>query len=668
MRFVGWGGERGLAISRRKMGASRSRPFPPMGLAAAALALAACIGGGVSSARAQQSYAEAPMLAEKVAARELPPVFERLPERPAVATVAEAGQYGGELDMLMGSAKDTRMLVVYSYARLVGYDRDYRIVPDILESYDVEQGRIFTFRLRRGMKWSDGKPFTSEDFRYFWEDVANNRELSPTGPPSVLRVDGEWPKVDILDEYTVRYSWSKPNADFLPALAATTPLYIYRPSAYLKKYHAGYADPEEMEAKVAEAQQPSWAALHNRKDNMYKNDNPKLPTLDPWVLVTKPPSDRFVFERNPYYYRVDPRGRQLPYIDRVVFNIVDGKLIPAKAGAGEATLQARNLRFDNYTFLKEGETRGNYRVRLWKSGAGSQVALYPNLDTNDPVWRKVLRDVRFRRALSLAVDRREINQVIYYGLAQESGNGVLPESPLYDPTLVRLWTQFDLDQANRLLDEMGLAARDEDGVRLLPDGRTADILVESAGESTEEDDVLELIRDSWAQLGIRLYVKPSQREVFRNRIFAGDSLMAVWTGLDNAIPTPDTSPQELAPTSQQQLQWPKWGQYAETMGESGEPPDLPEAERLLDLLGQWRKAETTEARAAIWREMLRIYADQVFVIGTVNGVPQPVVVSNQLRNVPESAVYNWDPGAQFGIYKPDTFWLDNAGGTNAATN
>jgi peptide/nickel transport system substrate-binding protein len=401
---------------------------------------------------------------------------------------------------------------------------------------------------------------------------------------------------------------------------------------------------------------------------MYKNDNPKQPTLDPSMLVTKPPAERFVFERNPYYYRVDPRGRQLPYIDRVIFDIVDSKLIPAKVGAGEATLQARNLRFDNYTFLKDGEARGNYRVRLWTSGSGSQVAIYPNLNTNDAVWRAVLRDVRFRRALSLGIDRHEINQVIYYGLAKESSNTVLPQSPLYDEADAHAWTSFDIAQANRLLDEMGLDKRNSDGIRLLPDGRTADILVESAGESTEEADVLELIRDSWAELGLRLYVKPSQREVFRNRIFAGENVMSVWTGLDNGIPTAETAPLEFAPTSQQQLEWPKWGQFRETMGASGEAADMPEAKQLLDLLRQWRESATDEERTAIWKQMLQIYSDQVFVIGTVNSVPQPVVAKVFLHNLPETAIYNWEPGAQLGIYKPDTFWLDESATASAATN
>ncbi|HEX6103096.1 MAG TPA: ABC transporter substrate-binding protein, partial [Alphaproteobacteria bacterium] len=174
-----------------------------------------------------KAWLEPPALQNEVAAGKLPPIEERLPQVPLVAPLRaqglEPGEYGGDLRILMSGAKDVRMMVVYGYARLVGYDREYRIVPDILERFEVEEGRIFTFHLRPGHKWSDGAPFTTEDFRYYWEDVANNEALSPMGPSQLLLVDGEPPKVEILDETTVRYSWSQPNPDFLPALAGASP-------------------------------------------------------------------------------------------------------------------------------------------------------------------------------------------------------------------------------------------------------------------------------------------------------------------------------------------------------------------------------------------------------------------------------------------------------------
>jgi peptide/nickel transport system substrate-binding protein len=161
------------------------------------------------------------------------------------------------------------------------------------------------------------------------------------------------------------------------------------------------------------------------------------------------------------------------------------------------------------------------------------------------------------------------------------------------------------------------------------------------------------------ELGIKAYVKPLQRQVLRNRIFAGETLMALWFGLENGIPSADMSPHEFAPTSQQQYQWPRWGQYFETSGKAGEPPDLPEAERLLELFDAWRHAPTTAARREVWEEMLEIYSEQVYTIGIIAGVPQPVVADAALRNLPKEAIYNWEPGAHFGIYRPDTFWFEN---------
>jgi len=618
------------------------------GRAVACGVLAAWFGGAHALA-----LVETPMLAGAVAEGKLPPVSQRVPDTPRLVQLAPdqaPGRPGGTLDMLIGRARDIRMLVVYGYARLVTYDRKLNIVPDILESVDVKDGRIFTMKLRKGHKWSDGAPFTSEDFRYYWEDVANDRELSPTGPPRDLLVDGEPPKVEILDPLTVRYSWSKPNPDFLPRMAGASPLFIFRPAHYLRHYHKKY------NPKVKK----NWARIHNRLDDMYKFDNPDLPTLEPWVNTTKPPADRFVAVRNPYFHRVGPDGRQLPYIDRIVMSVAESKLIPAKTGAGESDLQARDLQFNNYTFLKQGEKRNDYRTLLWRTGKGSQVALFPNLNVNDPVWRVVVRDVRFRRALSLALDRSLVNEVLYFGLATESNNTVLPESPLFRKRYQTLWAQYDRKAANALLDEMGLK-RGLDGVRHLPDGRPLEIIAETAGESTEQTDVLELVRETWREVGIKLFSKPMQREVLRNRVFSGEALMSVWSGLDNGIPTADMDPEELAPTSQQQLEWPKFGQWYETGGKAGQPVDMPEVKELMTLYRAWRRSVDPEERRRIWERMLEIHAEQQFTIGTVNGVLQPVVARDTLRNVPEKGLYNWDPGAFFGIYLPDTFWFASQG-------
>jgi len=626
----------------------------PLALAAAVLAT------GIFTFSA--SSAPIPFFEKQVAEGKLPPVNERLPDNPFVVDFAAEnkipGKYGGSMRMLMAKTKDIGQITVYEYARLIGYGPDLKLKADILESVDVSEGRVFTLKIRKGHKWSDGSLFTSEDFRYYWEDMVGNEQLGRSGIPSNMLADDVGPKFEVIDELTVRFSWDKPNPAFLPALSRPSPLYIYRPAAYMKQFHEKYQDPDKLAAMVAEARLKDWASLHTRNQRQRRPENPDLPTLQPWRNMVKSPAQRYVFERNPYYHRVDPDGRQLPYIDKLIVDIVSKDVIPAKTGTGESDLQARYLRFDNFTFLKEAEEKQDFNVWLWSTGKGSQVAMFPNFNTQDPVWSGLMRDVRFRRALSLGINRDEINEAIYFGLASPSANTVMPQSPLFKEEYRDAWTAYDIEQANALLDEAGLGARDSDGIRLLPDGSRAEITVDTSGESTEETDVLELIADHWKQIGIKMFVRASQRDLFRRRAQSGESQMSVFLGFNNAIATSEMSPEQLAPTSAPQLQWPKWGQYFETKGKAGEPPQMPMVARQIERYKSWLLAESPQERTAIWHEMLQTYTDQVFTIGTVNNTRQPVVVNKRLRNVPEEGIYSWAPTAFFGIYRPDTFWFD----------
>lgn len=620
------------------------------------LALVAILAGALGA-----QAGEAPEIAKLVSQGKLPPLAERLPANPFVvdfvAEGKEIGQYGGDLRMLMENQKDLGQITVYEYARLIGYGPGIEMKADILESVEVVEDRLFTFKIRKGHKWSDGHPLTAEDFRYFWEDMVHDAELGREGVPQEMVVDGEEGKFEVVDELTFKYGWSKPNTAFLPALAAPSPVYIYRPAHYMKQFHAKYAVKDTLDAMVKQANVDGWAALHTRQQRQRRPENPDLPTLDPWRNVTTPPADRFVFVRNPYFHRVDTAGNQLPYLDKLIMDIVSSDVIPAKTGAGESDLQARFIRFDNYTFLKEAEEKNGFNTYLWSTGKGSQVSLFPNLNAVDPAWRGLMRDVRFRRGLSVAIDREEINQVIYFGLATPSANTVMPQSPLYKDEYRDAWSQYDTGMANKLLDEAGLATRDKDGVRLLPDGRRAEITVESAGESTEETDVLELIADQWSKVGIKAFIRASQRDIFRRRAYQGETLMSVFSGMDNAIANAEMSPQELAPTAQPQLQWPKWGEYFETRGKSGEPVDMPEVMEQLERYKSWRVLADRDQQREIWHEMLKAYTDQVFSIGTVNNTRQPIVVSKKLRNVPQDGLFTWEPTAYFGAYRPDTFWF-----------
>ncbi|MEP2889871.1 ABC transporter substrate-binding protein [Tateyamaria sp.] len=622
----------------------------------------ACAGLMALPTLAQTVVTESPFWAAEVAKGDMDAAPERVPDVPYIVDLAakgrEFGTQGGTLRTMVTRSKDVRQMVVYGYARLVGYDENYKLRADVLRDYEVEDGRIFTLHLRPGHRWSDGAPFTSADFQYWWDHVAQNTELSPNGPPQVMRVGNDVGDMTFPDEHTVVVSFPRANPTFLQQLAQASPPFIFRPSHYLKQFHVDFNTVDEMEEMIDSKRVRGWAPLHNKLDNMYQFDNPSLPTLQPWMPASVSGNSRQLFVRNPYFHRVDARGTQLPYIDVVEMNIVGSGLVAAKSNAGEADLQARGLDFRDVSILKKGEVDGApYRTFLWSNGAASQIAIYPNLNFADPVWNKVIRDARFRRALSLSIDRRMINRALYFGLGREGGMTALSQSPFFDPTNLTEWAIYSPGLANEMLDEMGLTERNKAGVRLLPDGRPMEFVIETAGERQEVGNALAIITDTWRDIGVKLIMRPLDRDILRNRVFSGVTMAAVWFGWDNGIPQAFTPPDYLAPTDQVFFAWPKWGQYHQTHGLAGEPIDIPEAQRLLDLSDTWRETEVEAERSDIWREMLAIHADQQFGIGILSEAPQPVVVSDLLRNVPEQALWAWDPGAHFGVHRVDEFFF-----------
>ena len=576
------------------------------------------------------------------------------------------GRPGGEVTSLVARGRDIRYMSVQSYARLVGYTEKLALEPDLLAKLENDNDQIFTFRLRDGHRWSDGHPFTTDDFRYYWEDVAHNPEISPAGIPEFMMLDGKPPRFEILDERTVRYSWDKPNPRFLSQLAGPRDPFLYRPAHYLKQFHTKYANKGKLEEAAKKQKLKSWAALHNRMDDMFENTNPDLPTLQGWRVMNAAPATRFTFERNPYYHRVDATGQQLPYIDRVIFDVAAGGLMAAKANAGETDLLSRGLSMSDIPILKEGEHAKGYRTLLWLYARGSELALYPNLNTADPVWRTLNRDVRFRRALSLGIDRRTLNNALLFGLGREGNNTILEESALFSPELRSKYAQYDPAEASRLLDEIGLTKRNGAGIRLLPDGRELEIIVETDGEGGFIVDGLTLITEFWREIGIKLFVKPQDRTILRNRAYAGMTVMVAAQGLDLAVPTAKMAPTELAPMIQTFYAWPKWGQYVETKGKNGEACDVPEAKHLLALYERWMATADEAVHEQVWREMLANHAENQWSIGTLAGAFQPIVARNGLVNIPKKALYSWEPSAMLGVYRVDEFYWDKAAGKEAS--
>ncbi len=265
-------------------------------------------------------------------------------------------------------------MVVYGYARLVGYDEDYDAdAQTSCAPWTTRTTRSSPCICDPATAGRTARPSPRPISDYWWNDVANNEALSPSGPPDFLRIEGELPTVTFPDETTVVFAWENRNPNFLQALAQARPPFIYRPAHYLKQFHEKYADPATLAAAVDDARVKSWAALHNKLDNMYNFDNPDLPTLQPWINASAGKKIRHLFVRNPYYHRIDTAGVQLPYIDVVEMEIVAGGLIAAKANAGEVRPAGPRARFPRH--LDPAQGRGRWRqLRHLSLGQRRRVA------------------------------------------------------------------------------------------------------------------------------------------------------------------------------------------------------------------------------------------------------------------------------------------------------
>jgi peptide/nickel transport system substrate-binding protein len=355
------------------------------------------------------------------------------------------------------------------------------------------------------------------------------------------------------------------------------------------------------------------------------------------VIDQPPPGRPVVFKRNPYYWKVDPEGRQLPYIDRMTFEIYDPETINLKAINGELGMQSRHLQFGNYALFKENEQRGGYRVFEWTGGQGGQSAVLLNHNHRDPVIRNVIEDRRFRIALSHAIDRDEINEIGYFGIGQPRQMAPPPTSAYYSPDYAFAYIEYDPHEANRLLDEMGLTERDLSGTRLLPDGRPLklDIEVTSiAGRSA----LIQMVAQNWRDVGISAQVKEMARQlwVFRKRAAMHD--VGVWGGSDEHLPI--LEPRWFVPIDRVAYHAPTYGIWYSTSGRQGEEPPK-DMKQAMSILREIEETVDESEQVRLFGEIVELNRRNLWVIGLVGEVPMIGVVKDTFRNVPKTAVGGW---------------------------
>lgn len=577
------------------------------------------------------SYGEAPMLSALVEKGELPPVEERLPKNPLVIEpYEEIGQYGGVLRRSYTGPSDTPNTDRFLRDGFVRWTSDgSKTYPNLLADWDLStDGRIFTFELREGVKWSDGVPFTTDDVMFWYEDIILNEELTPV-VPSYLRPGDEIAVFRKVSDTVFEVEFAVANPMFVEERLVEFD--IHAPKHYLKQFHPKYADPATLAEEIKKAGADTWYNLFMARSEFYWVNNPDHPTLYAWRVRVPSPADMVVFERNPYYWKVDSKNNQLPYIDEVRFALVsDSEILNLKAVAGEIDMQARGFDFTNFPLFRTNEERGEYRTFLWPQGDGTTSTIYLNQSVADDELRAVFQDIRFRAALSHAIDREEINEAIYYGQGTPRQASPIPQSAYYSARWESAYTEFDVDKANALLDEIGLK-RGSDGIRLLPSGRPLSIIVDfrvGAGEW------LEIVREQWHEIGVDLVLRPRDRALFDQRIEAGEHQALGHTM--NRMVVPFNDPRRL-------IQCPYWqGRYAEYYESGGATGWKPEGD-IAKLHAVWDEMQAevdATRRHELGMAITEIHADNIWMIGIVGLVPQPVIVKNDVRNVPEVAVYD----------------------------
>jgi len=601
------------------------------------------------------AYQESPQLAPLVASGKLPKLQDRLPEKPLVVTPLEAvGQYGGTWRQALMGGSDNMVERSIGYSRLVRWNAAWtQAVPDVAESVDATpDGLSYTFTLRQGTKWSDGTKFTADDIMFWYNDVLMNKELTPT-VPSWLR-SGDTPViVEKLDDTHIRFRFQQPNGLLLENMSTILGAEILAgsPAHYLKQFHKTY-NPDV--AKVAAAaNMPNWVTLFQSKTQFpgrWRDIN--RPVLDAWKLTVPYAGTGLVTaERNPYYFKVDTAGNQLPYMDRVTFDIMgDQQAVVLKAANGELDMQnARLSGLENRIVIVENQKRGNYRLFVARPAWSNSMLIALNLTHKNPVLREVFSKKDFRVALSLAINRDELNDAIYAGQSRPYQAAPRPGTALYDEKLATQYLTYDPKAANALLDGAGFAKRDAQGFRLGPDAKRISFAIDAATTRRYQIDALEFVKKYWAAVGIDMQIRAVEESLSYARQLANDQDALVWIGGGGYDMLGMLDPKWYFPYENQSAMAPAWGIWYQNPKDPNaqEPSEVAKKQQ-----GIYRKMQQTvsqEGRLALMRELLAITREEFTIIGTNMEADNFGVVNNKMRNVPKEM--------------PDTFFYMSPGPT-----
>ena len=584
---------------------------------------------------------EAPDLAAKVEQGTLPPVAERLPDSPLVVQPAqEIGSYGGTWNTFIQGVDGASVYENIGYDGLVRWTPDFTgIAPNVVTWEAADDGRTYTFHLRPGMKWSDGEPFTTADIAFAYEDVLSNTDLSPVFP-EWLAPGGTPAKLEVVDEHTCRFGFAVPHAFFLEHLASPEGnILAASPKHYLRTFHKKYNP--DVGTLVKKEKLSEWNQLYFGKGGDGTGglglwQNPDLPVLLPWMVTTPLSSSRLVATRNPYYWKTDPDGSQLPYLDRVVIEVIESpETATLRTSNGEFTLPSTDvLTPPNKPVYARTRNEGDYRIIDQKTSDINAGVICLNLTHKDRKLREVFQNRDFRVGLSYAINRSELVKAVHQRQGEPYQSAPRPESDFYDEQLARQYTAYDLAKANHHLDLAGFSRRGADGVRLRPDGEKISFTLElPTGFDPTYPATADLVKQYWAEVGVEMRVESEGGPLYWERLFANQHDAVIYSA-ENGLRDAILDPGWFFPVGGRCYYARQWADWDATGGKSGEkPPAAPL--RQMKLYDRIKTTPDEAERNRLFAEILRISRSEFYTIGTVLIAGRYSIVQNRFGNIPE---------------------------------
>ncbi len=586
-------------------------------------------------------YNQAPMLAAKVDAGELPPVEDRLPAEPLQLEAPEVGTYGGTWrSTLKGNNDEGWIRRSANYEPLVSYTFNWDgVVPNIAKSWEVNDNATeFTFHLREGHKWSDGTPFTADDVVFAINDVINSDSFPGERPPALLGAVATAP-----DPQTVVITLPAPHSLFLEELASVAgPQVVHMQKAFCSQYHPDYNP--DAEKNATDAGLSGWGEAMMLNCGVRRNRNADRPTLAAWIQqvdydgINTP----VTFVRNPYYFKVDQEGNQLPYIDNLsMTQVEDANSIVLMGIAGELDFTNRHIdNVANKPVFFDNQEKGDYHIYDTIVADMNTAIIQLNLNYDDDGFRELFQNKDFRIALSHGIDRQEIIDVVYAGLGEPYQAAPRPESPFYDEELAKQYTEWDPDLANQMLDDIGLTERNGDGIRLLPDGRPISIRIDTTTDLGTYLDILELVALHWEEIGIDLDVRKAERSYVYEQKDNNQHMAHVWKG-DGGLGDAMLDSRYYLPMHDESAFALRWAMNWKDPNNATRQDPPEEVARQLDLYKQMFEAADTETRDDLFRQVLDITKDQFYTIGVSLPPKSYGIASNSMGNIPENQPHAW---------------------------